>query len=101
MSGIGVYCHCDYLEVLCSYGLFGAIAFYTPMLVSIVRLIKLKEKNRIQYLLLIMCLMLAFNFATMVMYTSAYVQFLIIISLKYTSLSLVDDQKNSIEKLDE
>lgn len=77
VSGIGVYSHCDYTEVACSYGLIGAFVFYLPLLLGTIKYALLKNKSDVDYICLIMQIILLITFVTMVMYTSVYVQILV------------------------
>lgn len=77
VSGIGMYSHCDYTEVACSYGLIGALIYFVPQLVLTVRLAARKRRNDKDNLFLILLIILLITYITMVMYTSAYVQVLI------------------------
>lgn len=87
-SGLGIYCHCDYLEVLCSYGLFGAFVYYLPIFKGVITSIGKKRKNQMDYTVLIIMLVLLLNFFTMVMYISAYTQILVMICLAYQKIDI-------------
>ena len=78
-SGIGVYSHCDYTEVACSYGIPGAIIYYYPLLSITIQYIFKKNKQDLDYAFLILQIVLLFIYVTMVMYTSVYVQIIIIL----------------------
>lgn len=97
VSGIGVYSHCDYTEVACSYGLIGAFFYYLPLLIQTVRYSLLKKKTTKEYMFLIMQLVLWLTYVTMVMYTSAYVQILIAMFAAYYKLTLAE-RRNTLFK---
>lgn len=88
VSGMGVYSHCDYTEVACSYGLIGALIYFLPQLVLIVRLAMRKRRTDKDNLFLILLVVLLITYITMVMYTSAYVQILIAMAMAHYDLSL-------------
>lgn len=94
-SGFGVYCHCDYLEVLCGYGIIGAIVYYSPFFKVVLSTLFLKKKNQMDYTILIIILVLFLNFFTMVMYTSAYTQIILMICLAYQGLR---NNENNVEE---
>ena len=94
VSGMGVYSHCDYTEVACSYGLIGALVYFLPQLVLIVRLAMRKRRTDKDNLFLILLVVLLITYITMVMYTSAYVQILIAMAMAHYDLSLLVRQDN-------
>ena len=94
VSGMGVYSHCDYTEVACSYGLLGALIYFLPQLVLIVRLAMRKRRTDKDNLFLILLVVLLITYITMVMYTSAYVQILIAMAMAHYDLSLPVRQDN-------
>lgn len=83
VSGIGVHCHCDYLEVLCSLGIFGAIAYYAPFAGLLAACFIMRKKKINEYMQMVILLVLLFSFITMVMYVSAYVQLLLAGAMSY------------------
>ena len=82
-SGIGVYCHCDYLEVMCGYGIVGAVIYYLPFLGTLFKLVSIDIKSTRDYTFIILIMVLLFNFFTMIMYTSAYTQILLVLSITH------------------
>lgn len=88
VSGIGRYCHNDYLEVACSYGILGAIVYYFNYFVLLSKLIGYKGKNELDNSCIIILVVLLVNFFTMVMYTSAYVQILIALLWAHYNLEM-------------
>lgn len=88
VSGIGVYSHCDYTEVACSYGLIGALIYYLPLLTQTVRYSVLRRKDDKDYMFLIMQFVLLITYITMIMYTSAYVQVIIAVFATHYKISL-------------
>ena len=92
-SGIGVYCHCDYLEVLCSYGFVGAIIYYSTYFKSIKSFLFSKNKDTMKYSMVILTIVILFTFLTMVMYISAYT---IILSVLIYRELVVKKCKNKI-----
>ena len=72
LSGYGVYCHCDYLEVMCSYGLLGFVAYYAPYIIYFLKLMVKKPKTAVDYSMISLEVVLLFMCVTMVMYISAY-----------------------------
>ena len=97
-SGIGVYCHCDYLEVMCSYGVPIALLYYWPTISLMFKGMKVKQKTTLDYTMIIICAVLLLSFITMVMYISAYTQILIVIVYAYLN---VINKKPSIPKIKE
>lgn len=83
VSGIGVYSHCDYTEVACSYGLIGAVLYYAPLLSMTFKYSVLRVKSDKEYMFLIMQFILLITYITMIMYTSAYVQVIIAIFVSH------------------
>ncbi|MBN2926913.1 MAG: O-antigen ligase family protein [Eubacterium sp.] len=83
VSGIGIYCHCDYLEVMCSYGVPVSIFYYSLLGILLIKIITMKRKNTYGYMVLILCIVLMMSFTTMVMYISAYVHILFAMIYKY------------------
>lgn len=92
VSGIGRYCHNDYLEVACSYGILGAIVYYSNYFVLLYKLIGYKGKQELDNSCIIILAVLLVNFLTMVMYTSAYVQ--IILALLWAHYNLEMKKRN-------
>lgn len=82
-SGVGTYCHCDYLEVMCSYGMPIALLYYFPVVLLLLRGMTLKHKNTLDYSFIIICVVLLISFVTMVMYISAYTQIIVAIIYAY------------------
>lgn len=82
-SGLGIYCHCDYLEVMCSYGIPIALLYYFPVVLLLLRGMTLKHKNTLDYSFIIICVVLLIAFVTMVMYISAYTQIIVAIIYAY------------------
>lgn len=82
-SGLGIYCHCDYLEVMCSYGIPIALLYYFPVTTLLFRGVTVKHKTTIDYSCIIICCVLLISFVTMVMYISAYTQIIIAIIYAY------------------
>lgn len=83
ISGVGVYCHCDYLEVMCSFGIPVAAFYYIPLFREILKGLMVKKKSIMDYSMLILNLTLAMSFFTMVMYISVYTQMLIALIYSY------------------
>lgn len=83
MSGLGIYCHCDYLEVMCSYGIPIALLYYFPVVYLLLRGLTQKNKNTLDYSCIIICVVLIISFVTMVMYISAYTQMIVAIIFAY------------------
>lgn len=83
VSGLGIYCHCDYLEVMCSYGIPIALLYYFPVVSLLLRGMTLKHKNTLDYSCIIICFVLLISFVTMVMYVSAYTQIIVAIIYAY------------------
>ena len=77
ISGYGVYSHCDYTEVACSFGLIGFIIYYLPLSSQTLKYVLLRKKSDLDYGFLIIQIVLFITYITMVMYTSAYTQFII------------------------
>ncbi len=92
VSGIGRYCHNDYLEVACSYGILGAIVYYSNFFLLLSKMIGYKRKQELDNSCIIILAVLLTNFFTMVMYTSAYVQ--IILALLWSHYSLEMNKRN-------
>lgn len=84
VSGVGMYSHCDYTEVACSYGLIGALIYFAPQLVLTVRLAARRRRSDKDNLFLILLIILLITYITMVMYTSAYVQVLIAMTIAHS-----------------
>lgn len=91
LSGIGVYCHCDYLEVACSYGIPIAIAYYYPVITTLCRQLFFRKNDVMDYVFIIILLVLLINFFTMVMYISVYTQILICISISYWRIKTTEN----------
>ena len=89
-SGLGTYCHCDYLEVMCSYGVPVAIVYYFPALRMLFRSLKAHDKDTIDYTLLIICVVMLLSFMTMVMYISAYTQVMFALINSYLMIKTQD-----------
>lgn len=105
VSGIGVYSHCDYTEVACSYGIIGAMIYYIPLLSMTFRYSMLRKKADKEYMFLIMQFVLLITYITMIMYTSAYVQVIIAIFISHYHMVIrarvnetVSDKSIVIEK---
>lgn len=90
MSGLGIYCHCDYLEVMCSYGIPIALLYYFPVVSLLLRGMTLKHKNTLDYSCIIICFVLLISFVTMVMYVSAYTQIIVAIIYAYFNAKNMD-----------
>ena len=101
VSGVGVYSHCDYTEVACSYGLIGALIYFAPQLVLTVRLAARRRRSDKDNLFLILLIILLITYITMVMYTSAYVQVLIAMAIAHYDLSLPVCRNNHQQEKDE
>lgn len=99
VSGFGVYSHCDYTEVACSYGIIGAVVYYIPLLNMTFRYSVLKRKADKEYMFLIMLFVLLITYITMIMYTSAYVQFIMAIFVShYYMLIRARENETDLEK---
>lgn len=96
-SNFGVYSHCDYLEVLCSYGIIGAVFYYLPIITVALRILTFRKKDIIDWYYLILVVVLMVNYVTMVMYTSAYTQIIIILAIAYTMLRVRGIVDNEIQ----
>ena len=88
VSGTGVYSHCDYTEVACSYGVIGAIIYYLPLLVITIRYCVMKRKGDKEYMFLIMQFVLLITYVTMIMYTSAYLQIIIVLFVAHYHMGI-------------
>lgn len=93
VSGLGVYSHCDYTEVACSYGLFGAVIYYMPLFGMTFRYAMLRNKGDKEYMFLIMQLILLITYITMIMYTSAYVQVIIALFSAHYQMLMVSRRR--------
>lgn len=89
-SGLGIYCHSDYLEVMCSYGIPVALFYYAPIIMLVFQGILVKRKNETEYSMLIISLVLIMSFVTMVMYISAYTQ--VIVAIVYAYFNAITDE---------
>ena len=83
VSGVGVYSHCDYTEVACSYGVIGAMIYYAPLLEITFQNAMLRKKGNKDYMFLILQFVLVITYVTMVMYTSAYNQVIMALFVSY------------------
>lgn len=104
VSGFGVYSHCDYTEVACSYGVIGALIYYMPLINITFRYTTLRKKGDREYMFLIMQIVFIITYITMIMYTSAYTQVIIAVFVSHYhmltthgSSGLVDNRSSSIE----
>lgn len=88
VSGFGVYSHCDYTEVACSYGIIGAIIYYLPMVSMTYKYTVLRKKSDKDYMFLIMQYVLLITYITMIMYTSAYIQVIIAVFVSHYHMSV-------------
>lgn len=95
VSGIGVYSHCDYTEVACSYGLIGAFIYFAPQLALTVRLALRKRRSDKDNLFFILQIILLITYITMVMYISAYVQVLVAMAMAHYNLTLSTRKNDS------
>lgn len=95
-SGLGIYCHSDYLEVMCSYGIPVAFFYYFPLIRLVFRSILKKRKDETDYSMITISLVLLMSFVTMVMYISAYTQ--IIIAIVYAYFNIATDEKKIVQK---
>lgn len=93
-SGLGIYCHCDYLEVMCSYGIPMAIVYYTPIVFLLLKVIRLRYKTTLDYSVLIIIVVFMVTFVTMVMYISAYTH--IIIAIIYAYMRLIETERKYV-----
>ena len=89
VSGYGVYCHCDYLEVMCSFGLIGFLVYYSPILISVLRIAFKKRKTALDHSVFSLAVVILFVLITMVMYTSAY-SIIILSLIAFQSRSIVN-----------
>lgn len=83
VSGIGVYSHCDYLEVLCSFGIVLGIVYYLPCFYLLYQMLKTRLKTKMDFCLISILMVLLVNYLSMVMYISAYNQLLICLIYSY------------------
>lgn len=94
VSGVGVYSHCDYTEVACSYGLIGAFVYYLPLLTQTIQYLLLRKKSYKEYMFLIIQVVLLITYITMVMYTSAYIQILVAVFYSHYKIVIMNRERD-------
>ena len=88
-SGIGVYSHSNYVEILVSFGIMGFLLYYYIYFYTIKKLLTLQDKSKaILFITVIICLIV--SYITMLSFLTMETNYIIII---WASIYLLEGKK--------